>query len=222
MKQPLVKRLPGICLHVTQIVSGITLLIGISLAIRYGTDFFVTADQRGQYLLNQQAYQEAAATFVDPMRRGAALYRNGDFKHAASVFAGVPGEEAAFNRGNALVMQGKYSEAVESYDRALQRRPDWLQAKTNREIALGRAKRMDFEGGDMTGGKMGADEIVFDLKKDSSDAGTETMDAQQEPSDEALREMWLRQVQTTPGDFLKAKFAFQQAMRQSSDGGQDE
>ncbi len=35
-------------------------------------------------------------------------------------------------------------------------------------------------------------------------------------SDEELRAIWLRQVQTKPADFLAAKFAYQQAMRQES------
>jgi hypothetical protein len=30
--------------------------------------------------------------------------------------------------------------------------------------------------------------------------------------------MWLRQVQTRPADFLKAKFAYQQAMAAQGDG----
>jgi Ca-activated chloride channel family protein len=32
-------------------------------------------------------------------------------------------------------------------------------------------------------------------------------------SDEELRAVWLRQVQTKPADFLAAKFAYQQATR---------
>jgi Ca-activated chloride channel family protein len=36
------------------------------------------------------------------------------------------------------------------------------------------------------------------------------------PSDEELRGLWLRRVQTKPADFLRAKFAFQ--ARQSKEG----
>jgi Ca-activated chloride channel family protein len=31
--------------------------------------------------------------------------------------------------------------------------------------------------------------------------------------DQALREIWLRQVQTRPADFLRSKFAYQYATR---------
>ena len=80
----------------------------------------------------------------------------------------------------------------------------------------------EFEGGDMTGGELGADEIVFDLNPSKPGAGEEVVEGGEELSDQELRAMWLRQVQTTPGDFLKAKFAYQQAMRQADAGGEDE
>ena len=72
----------------------------------------------------------------------------------------------------------------------------------------------------MTGGEMGADEVVFDLDPNKTEAGEEVVEAGQEMNDQELREMWLRQVQTTPGDFLKAKFAYQRAMQQQAEAGE--
>ena len=210
------------CLRCARVLSGVIVLFVIVLASNHGVDFFVTADQRGQKWMNKREFQQAAETFSDPMRQASAYYRGGDFKSAAAIFAGMPGEEAAYNHGNSLVMLGKYSDAIDSYDCALELRPDWEAAKTNREIARGRAERMEFAGGDMTGGEMGADEIVFDLSAKNPDAGEEVIEASQEMSDQELRAMWLRQVQTTPGEFLKAKFAYQQALRQESVSGQSE
>jgi Ca-activated chloride channel family protein len=40
-------------------------------------------------------------------------------------------------------------------------------------------------------------------------------------SDEELRAVWLRQVQTKPADFLAAKFAYQLAMRPESGSEQE-
>jgi Ca-activated chloride channel family protein len=40
-------------------------------------------------------------------------------------------------------------------------------------------------------------------------------------SDEELRAIWLRQVQTKPADFLAAKFAYQQAMRSTPGNSQE-
>ena len=72
---------------------------------------------------------------------------------------------------------------------------------------MGRAERVKREGGEMTGGQLGADEITFsDSKSDSGDR--ETVEST-EISEQELRGIWLRQVQTTPGEFLKVKFAYQ-------------
>jgi Ca-activated chloride channel family protein len=147
-----------------------------------------------------------------------AYYRAGDFKDAASVLSGLPGAEAAYNHGNALVMLGKYKAAIAQYDRALQLRPDWDAASKNREIARGRADRLDVEPGNMTGGELGADDYVFDLSQKTPGAENEVVEGSQEMSDQEMRAMWLRQVQTTPGDFLKAKFAYQRAMEQRGVG----
>lgn len=58
--------------------------------------------------------------------------------------------------------------------------------------------------------KIGADEVVFD--KDKKPGGQETeVAADQAVSDSAIQAMWLRRVQTQPADFLRAKFAYQQA-----------
>ena len=65
----------------------------------------------------------------------------------------------------------------------------------------------------MTGGMLGADEIVFSDKKSPPSDQQEETEGGQPMSDEELRAIWLRQVTTKPADFLRAKFAYQQATR---------
>lgn len=175
----------------------------------------LTADQHGYRLFEQAEYKQSAARFVDPMWRGTALFRQGEFEAAASIFAGYDTAEAAFNQGNALVMQGKYETAVARYSRALELRPGWDDAIVNQEIAEARAATLKKEGGDMTGGKLGADEIVFDKGKSPPSAGEEQVPGDEAVSDAELRSIWLRQVQTRPSDFLRAKFAYQYATRET-------
>ena len=177
----------------------------------------LTADQRGYRLFQQERYAQAASRFGDPLWQGIALFRQGEFEQAASLFAGYDTPLAAFAQGNALVMQGKYEAAVTRYERALQLKPDWEEATINREIALARAAALNREGGDMTGGKIGADEIVFDEGKAPQSAGEEQVQGGQEMDDANLRSIWLRQVQTKPADFLRAKFAYQYATRGAAD-----
>lgn len=172
----------------------------------------LTADQKGYSLYKKENYSAASAQFADPMWKGVALFKQGEFKEAAGLFAGYDTAEAAFNQGNSLVMLGKYNDAVERYSRALELNPGWEDASTNLKIAKARAEMLKKEGGDMTGGKMEADEIVFSKGKSSPSAGEEVVEGGQEMSDSELRALWLRNVQTKPADFLRSKFAYQHAM----------
>jgi len=172
--------------------------------------FLRTADQQAQRLLRKGDAAAAARRFRTPDWQAAASYRAGEFKQAAGIYAGLPGVEAAFNQGNALVMSGKYDAAIERYDAALQQRPDWQAALSNRKIAQERQKRIHHDGADMTGGKMAADKgFRFDKgaqkNKEQQPAEGEGLD------DDSMQDIWLRKVQTKPGDFLRSKFAYQQA-----------
>lgn len=179
------------------------------LSVRVGLDAWITPNQRAARLMNQGKPSEAAEFFHDPFLKGVAQYRAGDFKIAAQTFLGVPGADALFNQANARIMLGEYDRAVELYDQVLELSPGRDDAITNREVAIGRAERVRDEGGQMTGGMLGADEIVFDSKPSQGAAdGTEAVEGET-LSDEALRGLWLREVQTTPADFLQAKFGFQ-------------
>mgnify|MGYP001826000300 CR=1 FL=1 len=199
-----------------QLAGLVLLLIGSGLyCLSEGTCSVLTADQSGYQSFKRAQYSQAASQFTDPMWQAVALYRQGEFDKAASLFAGYNTAEAAFNQGNALVMQGKYEAAVERFSRALELRSDWEDATVNLEIASARAEILKKEGGDMTGGKIGADEIVFDKAKPPPSAGEVQVETTQEASDAELRSIWLRQVQTRPADFLRAKFAHQHANRKS-------
>lgn len=195
------------------------LLVAVSAAavcLIAGDCSLLTPDQKAHRLFGVGEFASAAETFRDPMGRGAALYRQGEFEEAAGVFAGYDTSEAAFNQGNSLVFLGRYDEAVARYERALELRLGWEDAVVNRDIAAARAAMLKREGGNSTGGMLGADDIVF--SDTGSDAGEQVETEGGKPlSDEELRAIWLRQVQTRPADFLRAKFAYQAATR-SDDG----
>lgn len=193
------------------LVAAIAVFVGL---VRSGKSFFVTADQQGWRLLKAGEKLQAAETFGDPMRRGAAYYRAGEFKKAAATFASLPGAEAAFNHGNSLVMMGKYKEAELQFDIAIESRPDWQEAIENRELAIARGERIHREGGNSTDGMLGADDIVF--TEGGENEGTEVevdQGEQQTLGDQEMQAVWLRQVETTPSQFLKAKFAYQRSAR---------
>ncbi|MEW4489885.1 tetratricopeptide repeat protein [Thalassoglobus sp. JC818] len=171
--------------------------------------FWLTPDQQGQRLFNHEKFADAAVTFRDPMRRGEAWFRAGEFEKAEQEFARVATSDAEYNRGNCLVMRGKYEAAIKRYDRALELSPDREDAKTNRAIAVARAKRVEQEGGDLGDQQLGADKIVFDKKK--SGGQETTVDDQKPISNSEMQALWLRRVQTQPSQFLQAKFSYQLA-----------
>ena len=174
--------------------------------------FWLTPDQQAQRLFDEGEFNEAAKLFADPMRQGAALFKDAQFEAAATAFARVNTAEGHFNRGNALVMRGKYEDAMKAYERALSLRADWPAAVANLEIARLRAERTKREGGDMGDQKIGADEIVIETGKGKKQGGqTEQTEGGKALSDAELQSLWLRRVQTKPADFLRAKFAFQLA-----------
>ncbi|MDB5487784.1 MAG: hypothetical protein JWQ58_1499 [Reyranella sp.] len=167
-----------------------------------------TPDQRGRRLMAQGQYGAAAEAFMDPMWQAVARFRGGDFKQAAQIFGGLDTAAAAYDQGNALVMLGKYDEAVARYDRALVLRSGWADAEANRTLARLRAERMIQKGGDLGDQREGADEIVYD--RDGKRQGGQSTDVTGAPmSDEAVRALWLKRVQTRPADFLKSRFAWQ-------------
>ena len=182
-------------------------------------DLWFTPDQQGQRLMDKGEYQKAAGKFTTPDGIGAALFLAGDFEKAASVFGRSASAEAHYNRGNANIMLGNYDAAIDAYQSALSRRPDWPEAEQNLQIATLRKQAMarpdDDHGG--TGGMLEADEFVFDLKAgENKSSGEQVIDAaDQQLGEDAMRAMWLRKVETRPADFLAVRFSYQLAIRES-------
>lgn len=183
------------------------------------SDLWLTPDQQGQRLMDKGEYQQAALKFTTPEAIGAALFLAGDFERAASVLGRSASAQAHYNRGNANIMLGQYDAAIDAFQSALDKRPDWAEARENLEIAILRKQALappdDDYGG--TGGQLPADEIVFDdsgrVNKSNSEQVIDASD--QKLSEEAMRAMWLRKVETRPADFLAVRFNYQLATRES-------
>lgn len=200
----------GIFLLVT-----IAFLSAMSLVNWSLRDLFITPDQRGRILMEKKDFAGAAAVFHDPMQRGTALYMSGNFKEAAATFAQENSIKALYNRANSLLMAGEYEDAISTYEKVLASQPDWLAARENLALTRARKEKMkssdDDHGG--TGGMLEADEIVFTEMAQSS-PNQEQVTGNEKQSDQEMRAMWLRRVETRPADFLRAKFAYQKAFGQ--------
>jgi Ca-activated chloride channel homolog len=130
----------------------ILILLAFVLVLVVGTvrnpDFWRSADRRGDALFRQGKFEQAAKSYVDPMRQGIALYRAGDFEKAAKAFVRVPGAAGAFDQGDALLMHGAYDQSIAAFDRALGFQPGWIEALENRALAVARRDRIQKQMGD--------------------------------------------------------------------------
>lgn len=189
----------------------------ITIAALSWTALWLTPDQAGQRYFRGGDFLKAAEAFDDTMWAGTALYRAGEFEDSAQTFARLNTAESLYNQGTAWLMHGSYETAVACFDRALEKRPDWKDAEQNRALAQARGERMQQEGGDMGDQTIGADKVIFD--KNANNEGQETVVNKEQLSTQMeIQAMWLDRVQTRPADFLKAKFAYQQASQQEGGG----
>jgi Ca-activated chloride channel family protein len=173
-------------------------------------DLWLTPDQQGRYWMERDEPLEAAARFEDPMWKGVAYYRAGDWENAILQFARIDTAEGWFNLGNAYAQSGSNEEAIKAYDVALARRPGWAEAEENRALVESLIPPPEPESDEEQQGDphFKPDEVKFDEK---GKKGKEGEIPQEKLSDEQKAEMWLRRLQVTPADFLRRKFAAQAA-----------
>jgi Ca-activated chloride channel family protein len=97
-------------------------------------DLWRRPDQQGQHLLERHHPAEAARHFEDPQWQGIALYQAGDYASAAQRFAQGSSAVDHYNRGNALAQDGELEAAMDAYDQALERQPDFPAAVANKTL----------------------------------------------------------------------------------------
>jgi Ca-activated chloride channel family protein len=75
------------------------------------------------------------------MEHGVEAYRKNDFSGAEKNWSGLPGADAAYNRGNALAKAGDYDAAIAAYDEALRQQPGMDDAIANKRAVEAAKKR---------------------------------------------------------------------------------
>lgn len=95
--------------------------------------WFLNDNQEALHDFEKQNYAEAAEKFTDTQWKGAAAYKNGDYEAAYENFLQKTDATALYNQGNALAKGGKIAEAIKKYEEALQKQPDFVDAKFNLE-----------------------------------------------------------------------------------------
>ena len=97
-------------------------------------DLFINANQRAYELLEEGLSAEAAQTFDDTTWRGIAAYKARKYEEALQYWSKEESPITFYNRGNALARSGRLTEALQAYDQALAAKPDWEDAKFNRDL----------------------------------------------------------------------------------------
>jgi len=96
------------------------------------TSLWFSQEQQAQSAQDEGDYARAALLFQDPLWRGIARYRQGDYDAAAINFNHLDSPRAHYNRGNALIRLGRLGEAMQAYDQALGSDPGYENARFNR------------------------------------------------------------------------------------------
>jgi Ca-activated chloride channel family protein len=172
-------------------------------------DLWLTPDQQGRYYMQKGEYPKAAEHFENPLWKGLAFARAGDDESALNAFALDDSAEAWYNQGNALAHLNRYPEAVKAYQQALAQRPSWPEAQENLNLVqslIPKAKDKDKQ--------QQEEEISPDLPPDQvkfDEKGKKGKRAQVNTDPAKMADIWMRNIQTTPSDFLRLRFAIQAA-----------
>ncbi|MBP0637827.1 VWA domain-containing protein [Cupriavidus sp. AcVe19-6a] len=173
-------------------------------------DLWLTHDQQGRRAFEHGDFAGAAALFDDPMWRGVAQYRAGQYAQAVQSFALVDSPESDFNQGDALAWMGKYKDAAARYRQALKRRPQWPAAAAN--LAL--MEKLAAKAEKPKEGEEAPDIKPDEVKYDSESRPPEGEGKKLEMGAVESAETWMRAIQTTPTELLQRKFALQQSRAQ--------
>jgi Ca-activated chloride channel homolog len=173
-------------------------------------DLWMTHDQQGRYYFEHGEYQKAGEAFDDPQWKGVALERAGDYAGALNAFALSDTAEAWYNQGNTLAHLGKYPEAAQAYQQALARRNPWKEARDNLALVSSLIPKPKPKDKNTNEQEMAPDLPPDQVKIDKK--GKEGQKVQINMDPKKMAEIWMRNIQTTPADFLRRRFAMQAAV----------
>lgn len=182
---------------------------------------WLTPDQQGRRAFERGDFRSAAERFQDPMWKGIACYRSGDYEAAVRQFVLADTVEGNFNLGDAYAHLGRLEQARASFEAALRRRPGDRQIQENldlvKSLILRKAEKKEEE--PPQGGQpiFDPDEVKIDEKGKRGKKGEVELT---QLSDEQIQELWMRRLQTTPADFLRMKFAIQAGRRSEGEAAQ--
>lgn len=182
---------------------------------------WLTPDQQGRRAFERGDFRSAAERFQDPMWKGIACYRSGNYEAAVTQFVLVDTAQGNFNLGDAYAHLGRLEQARASFEAALRRSPGDRQIQENldlvKSLILRKAEKKEEEPPQGEQPIFDPDEVKIDEKGKKGEKGEMELT---QLSDEQIQELWMRRLQTTPADFLRMKFAIQADRRSEGEAAQ--
>lgn len=120
-------RIPGLALLIA------TIIVPESQA-GFWEDLWLTKDQQAQRALEQGQADKAAKLFENKDWQASAHYRAENYSKAKELFAQQDSATQLYNQGNALAHLQKFDQAIEAYEKALEKQPDFEDAQFNKEL----------------------------------------------------------------------------------------
>ncbi|MDG3583880.1 VWA domain-containing protein [Galbibacter pacificus] len=96
-------------------------------------DVWFTPDYQGQRLSDKNNFEDAAKTYTDPMRKGVAYFKAGDYEKAVDEFSMDTTAMGAYNLGLAYFKNGDYEAAAFAFNQAVEKDPSLENAKENQQ-----------------------------------------------------------------------------------------
>ena len=173
-------------------------------------DLWLRRDQQAEQALQAGELEQATELAQDPLRRGTAEYRSGNYEQALQSFSNARGTDAAYNRGNALAQLGRYEDAIAAYDAALASQPGMQDATHNKALVEERLRQQQQSAQDASnaGQQESAD------SKSSSEPFAENAQGGANSQDES-------QAQSTDGGDAQDQASDQQTADTTPDGQQE-
>jgi len=190
--------------------------IGWSIAFPSAfVDLWLTPNQQGRLWFQRGDYDRASRAFEDPRWRGFSLYAGEDFATAERYFSQYQDAESLLARANALAHEGDYPTALKGFEELASSYPDHPAPAVNIpimqaliEATKGAEGNGDKESGE-SGKKPGEGSESSDGSGEKGAGELEQYSAEQLLQDPGLTEMWLRQIQRDPSEFITTKFYLQ-------------
>ncbi len=180
---------------------------------------WVTPNQQGQWYFHTKQYGKAARAFEDTHWKATSYYLNEEWELAAQYFSRLKTKEARFGLANSYAHNESYWEAEDVYLALLDEYPNWSEVANNlklvQEIILAKDLMSQSQKQEKNERSEEADNEKFKKSKGRKEKTNQRKQEVKQYSaddilnDPALNEMWMKNVQKDPAEFLANKFQIQ-------------